>query len=114
MRRGSLVLVPFPFTDLSSQKLRPAVVVDDLPANFYDKILVFVSSKIGKVDKKYEFVVDENVAGFSDTGLKVSSKIICNKVATLDRRIILGEIGIMSDKQMVEVDKRLNRALGLG
>ena len=43
LRRGDFVLVPFPFTDLSHQKVRPAVIVSADPQAL-DVILAFVTS----------------------------------------------------------------------
>jgi mRNA interferase MazF len=47
-KRGDVVLVPFPFTDLSSAKQRPALVVspDTWNANQSDVMLVALTSQI--------------------------------------------------------------------
>jgi mRNA interferase MazF len=47
-RRGEVVLVPFPFTDLSSAKQRPALVVspDGWNASQSDVLLVALTSQI--------------------------------------------------------------------
>ena len=46
-RRGDIVLVPFPFTDLSSTKKRPALVVspDRFNAHAQDVVLVAITSQ---------------------------------------------------------------------
>lgn len=43
MKKGDVVLVPFPFTDLSSKKRRPALV---LLASEYDVVLAFITTKL--------------------------------------------------------------------
>ncbi len=45
LQRGDIVLVPFPFTDLSGQKLRPAVIISPDPVG-EDILLAFISSVI--------------------------------------------------------------------
>ena len=44
MKRGTVVLTPFPFTDLSGTKVRPAVVVSPSDRPGEDVILAFISS----------------------------------------------------------------------
>jgi mRNA interferase MazF len=58
-RRGSVVLVPFPFTDLSQSKTRPAVVVSPENINIHspDIILAAVSSTIPHVPHNLELVL---------------------------------------------------------
>lgn len=42
--RGKIILVPFPFTDLSSQKIRPAVIVSRASEGSPDTIVAFITS----------------------------------------------------------------------
>jgi len=44
--KGDIVVVPFPFSDLSTSKKRPALVLADLPGN--DIILCQITSKLVK------------------------------------------------------------------
>ncbi len=43
LRRGDIVLVPFPFTDLTAEKLRPAIIVSPDPQGV-DIVIAFISS----------------------------------------------------------------------
>lgn len=111
--RGKIVLLPFPFTDLSSSKVRPALIVSDAKYAEGDVSVVFISSKIPKRVKATDFVLGPSARHFELTGLKVASVIKCNKLATLDRRIVLGELGFLSPADLKEVDEALRLALGL-
>ncbi len=44
MIRGKIVLTPFPFTDLSASKVRPAVVISNSLRSGADVILAFIST----------------------------------------------------------------------
>lgn len=93
MTRGKIVLIPFPFTDLSGEKIRPAVILfSDKKSN--DVIVSFISSKHKLINTKLNQVVLPNPRN----GLKVKSLIRLDKLATLDKKIILGEIGSVGDE----------------
>lgn len=113
MRRGTVVLTPFPFTDLSGAKVRPAIVVSrsDRPGD--DVILAFVSSVVSSRSLPTDLVVDPSRPNFRETGLKVPSIVKCDKLATVQRRIILGELGQLSATLLRELDQRLGHALNL-
>ena len=113
MRKGTVVLTPFPFTDLSGAKVRPAIVVSrsDRPGD--DVILAFISSVVPARPLPTDLVVDPSHPNFRETGLKVPSIVKCDKLATVQRRIILGELGQLSPTLLRELDQRLRHALNL-
>lgn len=87
MSSGKIVLIPFPFTDLAGQKVRPALVVH--VSRGEDCIVAFISSGIPK--KKYPF--DVVIKASKQNGLKSDSVIKVDKLATLQKKIVLGELG---------------------
>jgi mRNA interferase MazF len=60
-----------------------------------------------------DLVVDPSHPNFRETGLKVPSIVKCDKFATVQRRIILGELGQLSPTLLRELDQRLRHALNL-
>lgn len=109
--RGKIILVPFPFTDLSSSKLRPALIISDPQYSEEDVSVVFISSKISK--RPTDYALSPAHPHFQETGLKTASVIKCGKIATLDKKIILGEIGSLSSNDQKEIDQKIRMALGL-
>ncbi|MDO8520661.1 MAG: type II toxin-antitoxin system PemK/MazF family toxin, partial [bacterium] len=82
--RGAVVLVPFPFTDLTAVKVRPAVVISTNNNRGNDVIAVFISSNVPR--KLFpEDVAVTSVNELRAMGLKVPSVIRCRKIVTLDR-----------------------------
>lgn len=113
MIRGPLVLTPFPFTDLSGSKIRPAVVVSQTDRPGVDVILAFISSVLPPTPLATDLTLDLSHVDFPATGLKVSSVIRCDKLATVDRRVVLGQLGTLSVAFQQALNQRLRQALDL-
>lgn len=101
---GDIILIPFPFTDLSGNKVRPALVLG--VQNSADDITVcFISSVVPKKVQKFDVVIDQKNKDFKQTGLKLKSIVKTTKIATLDKAVILGKIGEI-DKVSINTIKR--------
>ncbi len=87
MKRGTIVLTPFPFTDLKSKKVRPALIVSSDELESDDVILAFISSIKGKEIGITDLLLKENDVGFKKTGLKVDSILKLGKLATIHKNI---------------------------
>ncbi len=108
MVKGSIVLIPFPFTDRSGTKLRPAVVLA-AGNNHPDIIVAFLSSRERNDSGAFKIRIRAN----KKNGLKVDSVLIYDKIATLDSELILGRIGYLSDKDMNRLNSRLKKLFDL-
>lgn len=97
--KGKIVLVHFPFTDLSDTKLRPALVIHE---NDEDVVVAFISSRVPAQYSGSELFVGETHPDFFLTGLKVPSVIRFDKIATLSRELLEGEIGRISPALAME------------
>lgn len=102
--KGKIVLVPFPFTDLTSKKLRPALVLYE---GTNDVIVAFISSKIPSRSSKAAVVIERNNKEFLDTGLKVPSVIRLDKLATILKGLVVGEIGYVGTELKKEINSRI-------
>lgn len=112
LRRGDIVLVPFPFTDLSSKKVRPAVILSPDPQQ-EDVIVAFISSVIPLSLSRSEYLLSQDDADFKASGLKVSSVFKTHKVMTLSRSRILRHLGRLAPPVQSEIDEKIAIALGL-
>jgi len=113
--RGSVVLVRYPFTDLSGAKVRPAVLLtpDILIKEIDDVHCLFISSVIPPNLLPTDFVLETSHPGFQLTGLKYRSLFRTHKLALLHKTLVLKTLGNLNDRLMKEIDKRLKKALGL-
>ncbi len=99
MKKGDIVLVPFPFTDLSQSKLRPAIVLwNDQSGN--DVTVCFISSQNLSNLRADEFILDPTDAEFQKTGLKLISKVRVTRLVTLERRLVLRRLGCLGTEQI--------------
>ena len=105
MKKGSVVLIPFPFTDLKGNKIRPAVV---LCRTELDVTICFITSEL-----KWKTEYDIYVIPSKNNGLKVPSLIRTCKIATIDSALVLGELGELSNIEIMELDKELRKLLQL-
>lgn len=102
MSKGTIVLVPFPFTDLSGQKVRPALILSASKQG-EDCIVAFMSS----LKQKKLFSFDIVLPASTTNGLKTDSIIKINKIATLQKQTILGTLGVLEPKYMKLANAKL-------
>ena len=84
---GSFVLTRFPFTDLTGDKRRPALVVSRDNGRRTDLVVCFITS----VPRTGPDMA--SIAPSAGTGLKVPSVVRFDKIATLDPAVISGKLG---------------------
>jgi mRNA interferase MazF len=92
---GSVILVPFPFSDLSQSKLRPAVVLADVSRG--DLILCQITSKTYSDPQAIEL----NDNSFAKGSLHMVSYARPGKLFTANRSLIVRQVGILK-KDMLE------------
>ena len=95
--KGDIVVVPFPFSDLTETKRRPALVLTDLPDD--DIVLCQITSVIKLDNLAIPLKNDDFIAG----SLSVKSFIRPNKIFTADKKLIIYKIGHLSDAKIAEV-----------
>ncbi len=85
---GNIVLARFPFTDLSSSKVRPALVISKNNNQRSDLILSFITSNVASAVSDALLLRPTR-----QNGLKGPSLVRFDKIATLEAQIIAGRIG---------------------
>lgn len=113
MKRGTIVLTIFPFTDLSATKRRPAVIVSKVDPVDPDVIVAFISSVLPTKASPSDFILSDSDPAFGQTGLKRTSVFKMDKLATLDKSIFSGELGNITPAIFDELKNRLRVVLDL-
>ncbi len=94
---GDVVVVPFPFSDLTQAKRRPALVVATLQGN--DVILCQITSQ--QVTDSYAVIIE--ASDFTVGGLNQVSNVRPNRLFTADQNIILYKAGQLTPAKLGEV-----------
>lgn len=98
--KGDVVVVPFPFSDLSQSKRRPALVITSLGD---DLILCQITSQT--IKDNYAISIDDK--DFEMGGLKQPSNVRPNRIFTADIHIVLYKVGNLTDNKLNEVIERV-------
>lgn len=109
-RRGDVILVRFPFTDLRATKLRPAVV---LASHGEDVVVVGIFSAAPTGLKDTWLLLDERESHFAQTGLRKSSVAKGEKVAVLHRSVVHSVIGSLHPTLLDVLAHKVKAALQL-
>jgi len=108
--RGDVVLVPFPFTDLSAVKRRPALVVssDEYNRATGDVIIAQISSKLRSRPRPGDHLVGD----WEAAGLLLPS-LVRARITTLHTSIVIRVLGTMPEGEMTGAERGLRLALDL-
>ncbi len=108
-----IVLVPFPFDDLTANKVRPAVCLTDEIKPHSHLVVAFITSQVSASVSPTDFVIDKSDPDFVTTGLKVSSTIRLHRLMTVTKSIVLRQLGELSLVQQTEIENRLRKLFSL-
>jgi mRNA interferase MazF len=109
-KRGDVVLVPFPFSDQTTIKKRPAVIIssNEYNDNSSDVIIIAVTSQINNVIEIGEcLIIDWQKAGL------MKSSSIKPAISTIEKALILKILGKLSNRDMYSMNNTLSKLLEL-
>jgi mRNA interferase MazF len=106
---GDIVLVPFPFTDQSASKKRPAVIIS---SNVYnterpDLIIMAVTSQI----KATSIIGDVYVQDWQAAGL-LKPSAIKPVITTIEKSLVIRTMGRLKDNDRIALQEGLKVILG--
>ena len=99
MAKGDIVLITFPFTDLSGSKLRPAVI---LAETTLDLTVCFITTQL-----QWQEATDVQLLPTSLNGLKKQSLIRTSKIATLEKVLAKGLLGQLNTNELSDLNNKL-------
>jgi mRNA interferase MazF len=106
---GEVVLVPFPFTDQTTNKKRPAVVISSeiYNAEYPDRILKSITSQVVSIQKVGDIIItDWRAAGL------LKSSMIKPVITTIEKQLIIKKLGKLQDVDIQSLREGLIRIIG--
>jgi mRNA interferase MazF len=115
IRRGAVVLVDFPFTDLAQAKVRPALVIQNDADNqrLRKTVIAMITGTLKRRGDPSHVFVDPNTAEGASSKLHGRSLISCVNLYTIEQNSILRVLGHLSDVLLRQLDASLKAALEL-
>jgi mRNA interferase MazF len=111
--RGRVVLVPFPFDDLSGSKVRPAVCLTEPVGPHRHVVRAFVTGQVEPAPLPSDLVFDPRDPDVAPTGLRLPSTLRLHRLMTASTALIRRELDRLSPAHLAAVDARLRQLFEL-
>lgn len=108
-----IVLVPFPFDDLSGSKLRPAICLTNALMTYQHVVIAFITSQIQKATEPSDLPLLTTGTDFLQTGLKVDSAIRFHRLVTIPTRLIQRQLGVLPGTYQGDLANKLRTLFDL-
>ena len=109
-KQGDLVLIPIPFTDLSSQKRRPVIVISNDEYHRTSADVVVVAMTSNPTVTRYSFTITS--ADLMAGSLNRPGTVRVDKIYTLAGSLIVKTFGRVSNATLERIRKLLNDLTG--
>jgi len=111
--RYKVVLVPFPFDDLTGSKVRPAVCLTEAVGPHRHVVIAFISSVVPLQPESTDILLDPGSGSFGRTGLRVRSSLRLHRLVTVSAAIIVRQLGLLPPELHPPLQKRLRELFAL-
>lgn len=107
MTRNKVVLVPFPFDDLTGTKVRPAVCITEPVGPHRHIVVAFITSRVQTTALETDISIRPQDPDFEQTGLHVPSTLCLHRLMTIASSTVLRELGTLSASRLAEIRRHL-------
>ncbi|MFN0213030.1 MAG: type II toxin-antitoxin system PemK/MazF family toxin [Saprospiraceae bacterium] len=111
--KWKIVLVPFPFDDLTGTKVRPAVCLTDEISTYRHVVIAFITSQVTKASEPSDIPLLTSSPDFSLTGLKAPSAIRLHRLVTIPTSLMQRQLGNLPVGLQNTVEQKLRALFGL-
>lgn len=107
MMKYKILFVPFPFDDLSGDKVRPVVCLTDPIGIYQHMVVAFITSRVPDPLLATDLVIASSIDSFKMTGLRKTSTLRLHRLMTVTRSLILAELGELPPQMHEKIRERL-------
>ena len=107
LSEGYIVLFNLPNTDQAVGKLRPALVIRQLPGRYSDWLVCMISSRLNQFVSGVDERVMPDDADFKLSGLKQPSLIRASRLAVVEESVLIGKLGRIDPKRLGRVKAKI-------
>lgn len=105
--KNEIILVPFPFDDLSNNKVRPALCLTNEIGEYQHIIIAFITSQADRANEDSDILISNTHEDFSQTGLKKTSAIRLHRVVTVPISLARRSLGHLPESLSETVTEKL-------
>lgn len=109
--QGDIIIVPFPFTNQTQSKVRPAVVVSNDNYIFDDLVIIPISSTPVDTELGIQILNEHVTVNLRPKPDGSPNYVHCNKLATIEQTLILKRISSLTDIAKEEIYERIQNIL---
>lgn len=107
MKIGDIILIPFPFAELTNRKVRPVVVITETEDRYRDLVVSAISSVVPDTISHREIIVRPDKVN----NLRTASVIKVDRIVTLKREDKIANLGKLSVNDLLKFKKILSEII---
>jgi mRNA interferase MazF len=96
MNIGDIILIPFPFAELTNKKVRPAVVITETADKYKDIVVAAISSVVPQKLSAREILLEPD----KENMLRIKSVLRSDRIVTLKREDKIANLGKLSKSEL--------------
>lgn len=106
-KQKDILIVPFPFTDLTSIKQRPVLVISNDKYNFSTEDIIVCGITSNLKDTRCSVLIENK--NLTDGKIPTISRIKVDKIITLKKSLVKKKIGRLNDETFEKVKSEISK-----